>query len=494
MDSRPTNTATVDLTRNTGRMESFFDPPSVRPGMNMAAGTSLDPIVLEDDDNNSMAKEPSPKKRKLASRSAPSRAFPKRRGLISINSDNSKEVTLPRPFAEILDSEDSENAENAEDAEDSENEDDNTRPQDENTTLRAEVSRLKATLRGVRSDLSGIQLREKNLSIENVKLLKKVDGLSNHEKSLEDKLRSVQSENSQAKQTEKALRRELAAQAQVIQERETKLTAMVMKLRRCQNQALKEKSKMKLEADRTKASTQEENDKLTAELSKLTALESELKAALDQLSADSVAAKETKKQVAKLEAQLEKAVRKSAVYRNQAAKLESDVVAREEEKKKLIAANAKVHEDMKALQLSLDTTKEVCEKAKLDRTRAEDELKKLTYERAEIWHRTEGLEAEKLALEEENLRLASQGASRLSDIELDLQAAYQQIEATNNHMERCPFVQKAEIWDECRRVSKEVSQLLGILSGGSDEIPTDSHSPSQTTPNTSYRSPSPRNN
>ncbi|TRX95927.1 hypothetical protein FHL15_003069 [Xylaria flabelliformis] len=448
-------------------MKSFFDPPSVIPG------SSLDPIVLEDDDNDSMAGEPSPKKRKLAFRSAPSRAFPKRRGLISINSDINKEVTLPRPFAEILDSED---------------EDDNTRLQNEVATLRVEVSRLKTTLRGVRSDLSGTQLQEKNLSTENIKLLKKVDGLSSHQKSLEDKLRSVQSENAQAKQTEEALRRELAAQEQVTQGWEAKLTTTVMELRRCQKQALKERSKMKLEADRAKATTQEENDKLTAELRKLTALESELKATL---STDSMAAKETKKQVAKLESQLEEAVRKSAIYRNQAAKLESDMVAREEENKKLIATNTKVDEDIKALQLRLDTTKKVCEKAKLDRTRAEDELKKLTYERAEIWRRTEGLEAEKLALEKENLQLARQEASKLSGIELDLQVAYQQIEATDNHMKRCPFVQDTAIWDECLRVSREVSQLLGISSGSSDEIPTDSRSPSQITPNTSCRSPSP---
>ncbi|KAI0545444.1 hypothetical protein F4679DRAFT_588557 [Xylaria curta] len=176
MDSRPSKTATVDLTMDTDRIKSPFDPLPGRPGVNRPAGTDLDPIVLDDDDSERMAQELSPKKRKHESRSTPSC----KRRLISIINNGNNEITPPRLFTEILDSED---------------EDNNMSLRNEVATLRAEVSRLKTTLRGVQSDLSRTQIQEKNLSAENVKLLKKIDSFSNHQKSPEGKLRSVRLEN-----------------------------------------------------------------------------------------------------------------------------------------------------------------------------------------------------------------------------------------------------------------------------------------------------------
>ncbi|KAI0543659.1 hypothetical protein F4679DRAFT_567927 [Xylaria curta] len=255
---------------------------------------------------------------------------------------------------------------------------------------------------------------------------------------------------------------------------------------------------MKLEADRAKVTTQEENDKLTAELRKLTALESELKGALDQVSANSMAAKETKEQVAKLKLQLKQALKKSAIYQKLAVQLDLDMVTLEEENeelKKLITTNTKADEDNKALKLRLETMKKACEEAKLAGDRAENEIKNLTYERAEFWRRIEGLEAEKLAFEKADIeRLAEkeQRAPSLSSIKFDLQVAQQQIWAMNNHIEFCPFAQNTGFWDECLRVSREGSQLLGISSSSSDESPTESCSHSQITPSTSCRLPSRR--
>ncbi|KAI0458946.1 hypothetical protein F5B21DRAFT_458369 [Xylaria acuta] len=435
-----------------------------------------------------MALNSTPKKRKSTPMSAPSRALPKKRRLISVANEVNDGITTPRGFTEILqlDDEDKEIA-----------------------TLQAEVSRLK----GVQSDLS---LQVNNLSTEKSKLLETIQQLqdrSNHQKGLEDELKCAQSENTQAKRTEEALQRELAAQRQTIQEHKAEIAETKTKLQQAQKQAsLNEghfqrldeaKSELELrflKANHTHVTMQKKNDKLTAELertkkerAKIPALRSELMATEAQLSTTRRDAKEAEEQVSRLQSQLEEAGRRCASFQSQIAKLEHDNAAREEGNGRLVAAIAKTHGDIKVLQLSLDATRKALENTKLERKRAQDDLSELTNERAELCRRIESLEAkvrkyEKTGVLELMAKLVveKQEVSRLSSVELDLQAAQQQIEEIDHHMGRCPFVQNPDFWDGCLKISGEVSKLLGESSGRSDQSPTESHSTSHHKPSPSF--------
>ncbi|KAI1749006.1 hypothetical protein F4782DRAFT_333282 [Xylaria castorea] len=487
MDFQLGHILTVDPTMDNDRRESLLDSLSATPGINKPAGTSLDPIVLDDDDRDSMAPKSSPGKRTPIFRSTPSRALPKRRGLISINNDVSDGIASPRIFTDILESED----------------EDKTHLRNELATLQAEVSRLKITLIGVRLDLSGAQLQATNLSVEKSKFLEKIEqleDLSDHRKGLEDELKCARSENARAKQTTEALQRELVAQRQTVKDHKNKLFETEMKQASLDKGHVEEKLQARLRfgnAYQAYVTMKKKNGELTAELERikkesieLPALRSQLETAVHQLSTTTRDIEETQEQVSRLQSQLKEAERSSAAFQIQTTQLEHDKTTRKEENEKLIATNTKVHEDMKALQLSLETGKKAYEQTKLERDRAEGELKELTNERAVLWRRIEGLEAEKLEYEkpelermvEKSVAVARQEASRLSGIELDLQVAQQQIEAMNHHMERCPFVQNTAIWDSCVTISREVFQLLGMSSGGSDESPAESHSPSHDTP------------
>ncbi|RYC55105.1 hypothetical protein CHU98_g11102 [Xylaria longipes] len=454
-----------------------------------SAGTCSDPIVLDDDNSKRMAPKSTPKKRKPAPGSTPSRPFPKRRRLISVTNEVNDGITTPRGFTEILQSDED----------------------DEIAALQIEVSRLKATL-AVQSDLS---LQVNNLSAENSKLLEKIQQLerrSNHQKSLEDELKCVQSENAQAKQREDALQRKFAVQKQTIKENyNAHLADTMTELREAHKQASqyedrvqrldKEKSELiqqLLKADRAHVTAQKKHDELTAELERakdecaeLPELRSKLTTIETQLSTTIRGVKEAQEQVSGLRLQLQESEKSRAALRNWITRLESEKAACEEENKKLDAAITKAQEDIQRLQLSLNNTKKVHEDAKLQRDKAQGELKVLTDDRAVLCRRIDNLEAEVREPRKEQIKLEAQLAvarnelSRLSSIGPNFQVAQQQFEAMNHHMEICPFIQNAEFFDSCLKISREVSKLLGEASGSSDESPTESHEPPNHTPSPS---------
>ncbi|KAI0443036.1 hypothetical protein F4803DRAFT_550455 [Xylaria telfairii] len=451
---------------DTDTRKSSFGLLSAAPSINELAGTSLNPIVLDDDANtDSMAHKSTPK-RKPTSGSPHSQTMPKKRRLISVNNEPNNGIRTPRPFVEIVESEDK----------------DKVNLQDEVLTLQAEVSRLKTKLEVVESDRLWARQQLKDVFAEKLKHVSKIQ------------------------QLEENLQKELVVQRQAAQKHTVELAETKTKLQNIQIQAARNGDDVQrlgneindLQRDfaellSTKIETEENYGRLTAELERtkqecvmLPGLRSKLMITETQLSTTT---KEAHKKVSGLQSQLKEVEESKTILRNRVIEIERVKAALEEENKNLVASSKiaiENSEKIKSLELSLDSAKRAHESARLERLRTQEDLKKLTEERSDFWRRitimeTKGLENKKREekhIEEEErlmaeLTVTKQKLSRLNTVESSLQTAQQYIEAVDYHMGRCPFVQKTDtdIWDNCVKSSRDVSEILAKISSRSDKSP-----------------------
>ncbi|KAJ2992153.1 hypothetical protein NUW58_g2265 [Xylaria curta] len=361
--------------------------------------------------------------------------------------------------------------------------------------LREELSSLEAT----KSDLFRTQLEVKNLSANNSKLLYRILQQENSTRTLKD----AEARREKATEELEAIREKLVESTAALQAAEERASTNAHNYQR----VTAEKTELQdqfCKAVRTHAMLEKKHNKLAGELeiskeecATIPALRSELTATETNLSSTTEALHKAQEQISGLELQIKGHKRDATALQNRIVECEHEKAALGSENNRLVAtstaAKSKAEEAIEGLHHRIRVAEKDLRGVRLDKSKLEEEVKAIVGERQDLCQRISNLEVAKLDHQtEQNLMLAQLAvaqseASQLPAVRSELQAAQQQIEIANHHMEACPFVQKSEeFWSHSVEVSSELNALLSKslvnLRATPKETPAKANTPLYPTP------------